>query len=105
LATLDGSETRRILERPTPIGGSAQYTGGQLVFQRQTTLFAQRFDPVRLELMGDPSPIADHVPDGSWSVSEAGRIIYRTGPATYGPQRQLVWFDRSGKTLEQVGDG
>jgi serine/threonine protein kinase len=102
VATLDGPETRRMLEAS---GRSAEYTSGQLVFQRQrTALFAQPFDPARLELMGDPSPVADHVPDGSWSVSEAGPIIYRTGPAMYGPQRQLVWFDRSGKTLEQVGD-
>jgi serine/threonine protein kinase/Tol biopolymer transport system component len=104
VATLDGPETRRVLKRSTPIGGSAEYTTGRLVFQRQTTLFSQRFDPVRLELMGDPSPVADHVPDASWSVSEAGPIIYRTGPATYGPQREFVWFDGSGKMLEQVGD-
>jgi eukaryotic-like serine/threonine-protein kinase len=102
VATLDGPETRRLLAAS---GRSAEYTMGHLVFQRErASLFAQRFDPARLELIGDPSPIADHVPDGSWSVSEAGPIIYRIGPAMYGPQRQLVWFDRSGKTLEQVGD-
>jgi serine/threonine protein kinase/Tol biopolymer transport system component len=105
VATLDGAETRRILEAPQALGRSAEYTAtGQVVFQRGAQLFAQRFDPVRLELAGDPSPVADHVPDGSWSVSEAGPIVYRTGPATYGPQRQLIWFDRSGKMLEQVGD-
>jgi eukaryotic-like serine/threonine-protein kinase len=102
VASVDGGETRRILEAT---GRSAEYTAsGHLVFQRQTTLFAQRFDPARMELMGDPSAIADQVPDGAWSVAKAGPIIYRTGPAKFGPQRQLVWFDRSGKTLEQVGD-
>jgi Tol biopolymer transport system component len=101
LATLDGPETRRILETTAR---SAEYTTGQLVFQRQTTLYAQRFDPIRLELSGDPSSIVDHVPDGSWSVSEAGPIIYRTGPAKFGPQRQLVWQDRLGRTLEPIGD-
>jgi Tol biopolymer transport system component len=36
------------------------------------------------------------------SASAAGPIVYRTGLG--GSQRQLVWFDRSGKPLATVGD-
>ena len=87
VATVDGPVTRRILETT----GRAEYTAtAQLVFQRQTTLFAQRFDPARLELMGDPSPIADQIPDNAWSVSDAGTIIYRT---------VLLDLDRNGNSF------
>jgi Tol biopolymer transport system component len=37
---------------------------------------------------------------GAFSVSDAGLAAYRSGSAS---QRQLVWFDRSGKTLGVLG--
>ena len=56
--------------------------------------------------MGDPVTVADSVAFdaaanvGAFSVSAAGLVIYRSGG---GSQRQLVWFDRSGKTLGTLG--
>ena len=34
-------------------------SSGHLLFVRQGTLFAQAFDPTRLELVGDPQAVAD----------------------------------------------
>jgi roadblock/LC7 domain-containing protein len=80
-------------------------SSGHLLFVRQGTLFAQKFDPVRLTLAGSPAAIAEHLlvhyPGvAALSASAAGPIVYRTGPS--GAQQQFVWFDRSGKALETV---
>jgi len=100
VASLDGTEKRRINDARV-----AEYApGGYLVFQRETTLFSQQFDPVRLLLTGETSRIADHVPNEAWAVSPAGPIVYRTGLVMQGIERQLAWFDRSGKLLREVGD-
>jgi hypothetical protein len=65
-------------------------------------MLAQHFDPDRLELRGDPFPIAEHVAKGTGlSASAAGPIAYRM-PSTDSGQRQLVWVDRSGRETEKV---
>jgi len=87
---------------------------GHLIFVRQRTLFAQPFDPVRLELSGSPTVVAEQLVVGenpgtaALSASAAGPVVYRTGPE--GARSQFVWFDRSGKAPEAVagsdiGDG
>ena len=87
---------------------AVQYTPppGTCSFVRQGTLFAQDFDPVRLELTGNPFPVAEQVASSAGgaavSVSGAGSIAYRTGAT--GVERQFVWFDRSGKEISRVGD-
>ena len=97
----DGGETRRVsVDAPAVYASS-----GQLLFIRSETLFAQNFDPVRLELTGNPYPIANALPSsgalvgGQVSVSAAGPLAYRLGPTIGGVPRQLLWFDRSGQEL------
>ena len=104
LRQLEGSESRRLLIADA----AAVYAPlGQLLFVRQGTLFAQSFDPVRLQVTGDPFPISRNVAVNSevgiaaLSSSAAGPIVYRTGSAR--GQRQLAWFDRSGKEIGRVG--
>ncbi len=81
-------------------------SSGHLLFVRERTLFAQAFDPTRLELVGDPKAVTDRIVVRSTggaaalSASAAGPIVYRTGSSTL--QSQFVWFDRSGKVLEVV---
>jgi dipeptidyl aminopeptidase/acylaminoacyl peptidase len=83
-------------------------SSGQLLFVRQGTLFAQPFDPDRLELSGVPIAIAEQVAFtgarfGTAAVSaSAGTIAYRTSGSAI--QRQFAWFDRGGKELGKVGD-
>jgi Tol biopolymer transport system component len=69
---------------------------------------AQPFDPGRLELSGEPQPIADGIQtytltrSGLFSVSRSGALVYQAGAPS--PGSQLVWFDRTGKMLATVGE-
>jgi Tol biopolymer transport system component len=80
---------------------------GQLLFLRETTLFAQPFDPERLKLSGEPIPVTDQVGSfaaanaGLFSVSTTGVLAYRVG--TGGDQSRLTWFDTSGKVTSTSG--
>ena len=89
----------------SPGGGS-----GHLIFPRETTLLAQPFDPVRLELLGDATPIAEGVDSfpaqayGLFSVSDNGALVYRSGA---GQKLALTWFGENGSpggTLGEPGD-
>jgi Tol biopolymer transport system component len=77
-----------------------------LLFLRESTLMAQRFDPGRLELSGDPFQVAEQVGwssggIGGFTVSANGILAYRTGGLNQG--RQLIWIDRNGKAEGTVG--
>jgi len=64
---------------------------------------AQPFDTTRLELSGDPFPVAEQVSisgGGDFSVSENGVLVYRTRNTA---GSELAWFDRTGRQLETVG--
>ena len=84
----------------------AQYASGHLLFLRGQTLMAQAFNPGRMELSGEPQPIAEHVAvNGStiramFSASETGTLVYQSGEASTG--WDLVWFGRDGKPIETV---
>jgi len=79
---------------------------GYLLFMQEGTLFAQPFDVDKLRVGGEATPIAErvrfHQPTafGLFSSSQTGVIAYRTG----GEQVRLVWFDRSGKELEEAAE-
>jgi serine/threonine protein kinase len=99
---LDAPESRRLLDADA----GAVYARGHVLFVRQGTLFAQRFDVNRLELVGNPAPIASGVAVGEgWipalSTSASGTIVFRAGSPGLG--RQLAWFDRSGTELRRAG--
>jgi eukaryotic-like serine/threonine-protein kinase len=82
----------------------AQYASGHLLFLRDQTLMAQPFNPERMELSGEPQPIAEHIAvNGStvramFSASETGTLVYQTGEASTG--WDLVWYGRDGKKIE-----
>jgi Tol biopolymer transport system component len=70
-----------------------------LVFVREATLVAQRFDPGSGKLSGEPIPIADGIGVDSngqaeFSVSRAGVLTYRAGE---GGGVQLAWLDAKGQ--------
>jgi Tol biopolymer transport system component len=81
---------------------------GHLLFLRDATLFAQPFDPDRLELSGVPVPVADQVSSfvgshaGQFSASETGVLAYRVG--TGGNLSQLTWLDSQGTVMGTVGE-
>ncbi|HEY3172296.1 MAG TPA: protein kinase [Thermoanaerobaculia bacterium] len=79
---------------------------GRLFFAREGTLFAQKFDERRLMPSGDAVPIAEHVwfsneyfGHSSISASQNGTVAFRAG----NPEKQLTWFDRTGRPLGAVG--
>jgi Tol biopolymer transport system component len=101
---LDGSHSQRLIDADA----AAVYAAtGHLLFVRQGTLYAVRFDPDRLALDGAPFSVAQQVivnggtSLAALSASEAGPIIYRAGG---GASLQLAWIDRSGRNVEPIGD-
>jgi dipeptidyl aminopeptidase/acylaminoacyl peptidase len=74
-----------------------------VLFQRETTLWAQDFDISRSQLLGEPTRVADHV--GStrafgFFAASSGAIVHRNALTEVG---QLAWFDRRGQRLAQMG--
>ncbi|MEP6918761.1 MAG: protein kinase, partial [Acidobacteriota bacterium] len=104
LGTLDSSEVARLL----PSDSQAAYMlPGWLLFVRQGTLLAQRFDVSRQPMLsGEPITVADSVTvdpitgRGAFSTSDAGVVAYRTGRS---PVTRLSWFDRAGHALGTLG--
>ena len=90
-----------LLDADAAIYGAAS---GHLLFVKNGTLFAQRFDPDRLTLSGSAVTVAERIASregtAGLSVSAAGPIVYRSGPSR--EQHQFVWFDRSGNRLATV---
>ena len=82
---------------------------GYLLFVRENTLVAQKFDASSLKVQGDAVPLGeglgvDSVGLASFSASRNGVLAFRAGEVS---GRRLVWADRSGKitpALDALGD-
>jgi eukaryotic-like serine/threonine-protein kinase len=76
---------------------------GVVLFQRETTLWAQDFDTAGLQLRGEPRNLAEHVGStrafGFFS-SSSGALVHRNALTDVG---QITWFDRRGQRLAKVG--
>jgi serine/threonine protein kinase len=111
VGSLDSQERKSILN--TEVQGmyasGPNASAGHLLFVKENSLLAQAFDPVRLEMSGDPVVLVQRVLNfptqvgptahACFSVSNNGDLVYRTG----GTQTtQMTWFDRSGKQLDAV---
>jgi len=107
LALLDlGTREWRTL---IPDAADARYIPtGHLLFLRQGTLMAVRFDPGKARLIGRPFPVLDDVMQaivpwggsntlaGQFDVSESGALIYAKGGVLPDLQNTLVWVDHGG---------
>lgn len=78
---------------------------GHLLFVRDGTLMAQRFDDRTEELLGEPLPVATNLTfhgggDAGFDVSDNGVLVYRpwTGLSSMRP----MLFDRRGRPLQEV---
>jgi Tol biopolymer transport system component len=104
-ASLDGKEDRILVA--SDAGG--EYTSGYLLFHSGTALMAQAFDAASGKLSGEPMAVVGKVrhDSGVWrtlfTVSQTGMLAYEPG-STETAGSQLVWFDRTGKQLGQVGE-
>jgi Tol biopolymer transport system component len=103
--SLDSKERRFVLHT----GYRAVYVPpGYLLYLQDQTLIAQPFDAQKVELRGEPIPLADRPavvgPNSSamFSASETGILLYYPNVAgVFG--WNLVWHDRTGKALETIG--
>ena len=101
VGSLDSNEAKCLL----PVYSNAVYAPpGYLIFRREATLMAQRFDADKLALTGDPFPIGEDVGfdatsyQGFFSVSDNGVLVYHSGAAG---KTQFTWFDRTAKSLAE----
>jgi eukaryotic-like serine/threonine-protein kinase len=102
VGALDGSTPVRL----TPAESAGVYhPGGWLLWVRDGALVAQQLNADQAALVGEPVTVDNEVAVNNFersavSVSATGLLAYRTGGAR---QRQLAWFDSSGKALGKVG--
>ena len=104
-ASVNGGEPKLLVRGDS----SAVYAPpGYLLFVRQGTLMAQRFDANTMTLTGDAMPLAKNaevnlsVWRGVFTVSENGILLYHTENANSQNMR-LLWFDRTGKQIGETG--
>ena len=86
------------------VAPSAGSGPGYLVYATGDTLRAMRFDPARLEIVGDPVPVVEQLltkrnGTAAFSVSHTGTLVYRAGglATRADDERTLVWVDRQGR--------
>jgi hypothetical protein len=104
LGSLGSHETRRLVASDV-MGVFA--APEHLLFVRDATLMAQRFDTRRFELEGDPFPVVKDIGSSSAltgaaaiATSDTGVMAYRIGST----ERVLRWVDRTGKPLSEIGE-
>ena len=102
IGTLGSRDSRKLMPAQTLVTYAPP---GYLLYVRDKTLVAQRFDWSASKTVGEPVPLAEHIGTDSvglarFSVSREGTLAYRTGETG----DRFVWQDRSGKELEAVGE-
>lgn len=106
IADLDGGNVQTVVDGLSRVEYAPP---GYLLFVRESTLVAQRFDPVAGKLSGEPVPVAeglgtDNVGLADFSASRSGVLAFRAGEAGQG---QYVWLDRRGgrgEVASEAGD-
>ena len=90
-ASIDGGAARDVLAGVT---AATFAPPDYLLFNRQQTLMAQRFDVNTLERHGSAAPIAEQIAGGAFSASDEGTLVYRAGSSR---GSQLAWIGRDGR--------
>ncbi|HVA93629.1 MAG TPA: protein kinase [Candidatus Dormibacteraeota bacterium] len=105
VASLDGGKPKLLVRGDS----NAVYTPpGYLLFVRQGTLMAQRFDAENLLLTGPARVLSESALENPivWNsmlaLSDNGTLVYNRGTRFSGDS-ELLWLDRSGKHLRQTG--
>ena len=104
LAALD-SDDRKLLLRAR---SNVLYASGYLLYTSGESLVAHPFDLGRLELTGDPVPLAEGVQYASgffraaFAASDNGLLAYHSSSSSV--SSKLFWMDRSGNRTGPIGD-
>ncbi len=101
-ASLDGGQPTEIL----PAGSNVAYNDGYLFYVREGTLTAQEFDASGLRFKGKPITIAANIEfynprNLAYFAVGHNLLLYRSSSVV---NRELAWFDSSGKEIEHWGD-
>ena len=100
--SIDGARPREVLGKASNV----QFSEGYLLFVRDRSLLAQRFDAGSLTLRGPIVPIAENIDYwngkdiGDFSTTPAGLLAFRRDAVVEG---SLAWFDRDGRLIEVLG--
>jgi Tol biopolymer transport system component len=100
VGSLDSKESTRLASTALRAAFAAP---DHLLFMRESTLMAQRFDPDRRQLSGSPFPVAEDIgvnaPNSAagFAVSRNGTLIYRSDDPELRVTK-LTWFDREGNS-------
>jgi serine/threonine protein kinase/Tol biopolymer transport system component len=103
-ASLESSERKLILKNDSNV---VYVHPGYLLYVRDHVLMAQTFDAQKLALTGPAVAIAEDVPvfgtihRGMFSASQNGVLSVETQLRR---KSQAVWLDRSGNTLDRLGE-
>jgi len=106
VATVGSPERKLVLRADS---AHVAYSAGHILFVRDQTLMAQAFDENRLEVKGEPRPIAENIQTeltpgfGVYSASHTGAMIYQSVASGAG-FANLVSFDRAGKQVGVHGE-
>ncbi|HJZ82527.1 MAG TPA: protein kinase, partial [Pyrinomonadaceae bacterium] len=101
--SIDSAEIKRVIATPPAY---AQYVNGYLLYPREGSLMAQAFDEKNLRPTGEPAVVIDRLPyfdKSGWcefSASDTGRLVYMTED----PKKRIVWLDRAGREMGQLGE-
>ena len=105
VGSLDSPQRQLLLHALSSV---AYVPPGYLLFSRDRTLMAQRFDENRLRLIGQPAVVAEGLAFELWggtrslfSASLTGVLAYRTDNVP--DASQLTWFSRDGTRLGTLG--
>jgi eukaryotic-like serine/threonine-protein kinase len=97
---LNSTEKRLVIRAK----GNVAYTEpGYLLYYRDQTLFAQRYDTKKFEVSGDPTPILTDVQffprisQAVFSVAGPGLLVAQRGGDS--GASQILWFDRKGQQI------
>jgi Tol biopolymer transport system component/predicted Ser/Thr protein kinase len=103
VGSLDGNEPVELMHAVS----NAAYASGQLFYVRDQFLMARPFDADTLEFTGEPFVVGEGLVyqgtfwRGAFAVAENGVIAFQGG---LGPRRLLIWYDRQGNDLGQIGE-
>lgn len=101
-ASLDSTVRTRIM---ADYSRTVYSPAGYVLFARDGSLMAQRFDAEAGELRGAPEPLASRLKyhtggDGAFDVSDTGVLIYRQSEGL--PTTRLMLVDRTGAEIKAV---
>ena len=95
------SKEKRLVARAK--GNVAYAEPGYLLYYRDQTLFAQRFDSKKLNLTGDPVPVLTdiqffpRISEAVFSAAGTGLLVAQRGGDS--GASQVLWFDRKGQQI------